>query len=370
MKFDQYLEGDGKYDYLRYNTPEYNLEDQNIMILEELKMKSSKGKHTFDRKRKYFFALNLFNNEEIIPYMIQEISLLIKFLGPENTFLSIYENGSHDKTKELLHDFESFLNELDVRFSIVTENSKRPEIYHRIGYLAEIRNRALKPLEKEEKKGFIYDKIIFFNDILFCLNDILELLYQSDLQRSDITSPLDVHGVGNPRQLDFRDSWVARDIGGEDLYGSLKNLVKHKETGKRYNEGLPLQVQCSWNGVSVLNAEPFYGKDPIRFRRSNAETKECAASECSLICNDYWRKGYRRIVLVPNILVGYKMETANLIDDNYQKFIDLNSTLPEKIKYVDGPEKVYCRGLEKNNTNIPDTPSVWIKYTDGDTKVY
>ncbi|OMJ07772.1 Alpha-1,3-mannosyltransferase CMT1 [Smittium culicis] len=370
MKFDQYLEGNGKYDYLKFDTPEYNLEDENVMIIEELKAKNGRGKYILDRKKKYFFAMNLFNNEEIIPYMIQEISLLIKFLGPENVFLSIYENGSQDKTKDMLHEYESFLKKTDVRFSIVTEDIKRPKIYHRIGYLAGIRNRPLVSLVEEEKKGFMYDKIIFFNDILFCRNDILELLYQSDLQKSDITSPLDVHGVGNPRHLDFRDSWVARDIGGKNLYGNLNNLVKHKETGKRYNEGLPLQVQCSWNGVSVLNAEPFYGKDPVRFRRSDVDKKECAASECSLLCNDYWRKGYRRIVLVPSILVSYNMETAILIDDNYQTFIDKNVTLPEKIKYVDGPEKIYCRGLEKNNTNTPDTGAVWIKYTDGDTKVY
>ena len=32
---------------------------------------------------------------------------------------------------------------------------------------------------------------------------------------------------------------------------------------------------------------------------------ECSASECSLICNDYWEVGYGRIMMVPRVKLAY-----------------------------------------------------------------
>ncbi|OMJ16953.1 Alpha-1,3-mannosyltransferase CMT1 [Smittium culicis] len=313
--------------------------------------------------------MNLFNNEEIISYYIQELALVIKFLGAENVFLSIYENGSVDKTAEIIQAFKSFLEPFNIRHSIKTEKNSRPEKFHRIGYLAEIRNKALEPLKEEEGKGYKYDKIVFMNDITFCRNDILELLYQSDIQKSDFTVPLDIHVVGDPKHLGYRDSWVGRDLSGNVIIGGLENLITHKGTDQRYKEGLPFQVQCGWNGVAILNSKPFYGKDALRFRRSKIGTDECSASECSLLCNDFWSRGFKRIITVPKILVGYRKENIPFIDSNIQRILDKNVTLSEKIEYVSGPEKVWCSGLVNNNTIHPDTPGRWIKYTDGDKSV-
>ncbi|OMJ24319.1 Alpha-1,3-mannosyltransferase CMT1 [Smittium culicis] len=368
-KFDRFLEANGTYDYLRFDSSEYGPGSEDIPLTDQIRIKNGKIPNYLKNKKKIFFALNIFNNEDIIPYIIQEITLLIRFLGPENVFLSIYENGSHDKSKELLLEFKSFLNGLDVRFSLKTEDLERPENYHNVEYLAEIKNRALIPLEEEDKKGYKYDKIVFFNDVVFCKNDILELIYQSDLQKSDITSPLDIHAAGNDKQLNFTNNWVARDLDGYEINGNISNLIKHKESTERYNQGLPIQVQCSMNGVSVLNAAPFYGDEPIRFRRSKLDTNECSASEYSLMCNDFWTKGFRRIVVVPNILVAHKKENVDLIDNNYQTFIDKNVTLPEIIAYVDGPKLIQCRELVKNNTDTPVNVIKWVKYTNDETKV-
>ena len=32
---------------------------------------------------------------------------------------------------------------------------------------------------------------------------------------------------------------------------------------------------------------------------------ECSASECSLICNDYWEAGYGRIMMVSRVKLAY-----------------------------------------------------------------
>jgi alpha-1,3-mannosyltransferase len=37
---------------------------------------------------------------------------------------------------------------------------------------------------------------------------------------------------------------------------------------------------------------------------------ECSASECSLICNDYWEAGYGRIMMVPRVKLAYDRVSA------------------------------------------------------------
>ncbi|OLY81342.1 Alpha-1,3-mannosyltransferase CMT1 [Smittium mucronatum] len=367
LSFDRYLERNSRYDYLEadtYSSPKVDLAGKKI-----LQEGGGIGNAAILRK-KYFFAINLYNNEEVIPYMIQELMLLFKFFGVENIFLSLYENGSKDNTKKLLRDFSEYLKTFDIKHDFVLEDGSRPKEFHRIEYLAKVRNRALDPLEKEKKKGRVYDKIIFMNDIFFCRNDILELVYQSDFQGSDLTCPLDFFSEPDwENKLIFRDTWVARDIEGSRFRQLFRELSDHPETKLRNDQKLPFQVQCSWNGVAVLNPKPFYDKDPLRFRRSHVGTGECSASECSLLCNDLWNRGFRRFVAVPEIMVSYRHRDAVYVDINYDKILSTNRTLVEKIKYIDGPSKIFCVGLEGMNILEPDQPDLWVNYTTTGVKV-
>ncbi|OLY83222.1 Alpha-1,3-mannosyltransferase CMT1 [Smittium mucronatum] len=208
------------------------------------------------------------------------------------------------------------------------------------------------------------------NDIYFCRNDILELIYQSDFQGSDFTCPLDFHSVrGYVNTLEFRDNWVARDIEGYVFDKELNSVSYHPESKLRNEQRLPFQVQCSWNGVAVLNSKPFYDKDPLRFRRSRVDTGECSASECSLLCNDFWDRGYRRIIVVPEILVSYRLQNAVLLGPKYNLTPNITRTLEEKIKYIDGPEKVSCYSLEGTEFDSPSQSEKWVNYTSSGTKV-
>ncbi|OLY79996.1 Alpha-1,3-mannosyltransferase CMT1 [Smittium mucronatum] len=256
----------------------------------------------------------------------------------------------------MLRDFSNYMNVFDIKHTFVMENQPRPKIFHRIEYLAEIRNKALKPLKIERRKGRT--------------DDVLELIYQYDFQESDFTCPLDFQAVKKKNnELEFRDSWVARDLRGEKFRSALDLLSYHPETRRRNEQKLPFQVQCSWNGVAILNPKPFYEKNPISFRRSYSDLGECSASECSLLCNDFWSRGYKRIVAVPEILVSYRLEDAILLDPVYDKALKVNRTLEEKIKYVNGPPQVICVGLDGNNRINPDQPKLWVNYTTSGTEI-
>lgn len=55
----------------------------------------------------------------------------------------------------------------------------------------------------------------------------------------------------------------------------------------------------------MLDPEPLYEVPSVKFRMAEMAFGECSASECSLISNDYWARGYGRILMVPRVKLAY-----------------------------------------------------------------
>ena len=104
----------------------------------------------------------------------------------------------------------------------------------------------------------------------------------------------------------FYDNWVARDINGTALENAPFEVVFHHPlSNERWQRHLPIQVQSCWNGIAILDPMPFYTPPAVKFRMANILDEECSASECSLICNDYWQAGFGRIMMVPRVKLAY-----------------------------------------------------------------
>jgi alpha-1,3-mannosyltransferase len=104
----------------------------------------------------------------------------------------------------------------------------------------------------------------------------------------------------------FYDNWVARDINGTALENAPFEVVFHHPfSNERWQRHLPVQVQSCWNGIAILDPMPFYIPPAVKFRMANILDDECSASECSLICNDYWQAGFGRIMMVPRVKLAY-----------------------------------------------------------------
>lgn len=105
--------------------------------------------------------------------------------------------------------------------------------------------------------------------------------------------------------LCFTD-WVARDINGTALENApFESIFRDPPSQHRFERHLPIQVQSCWNGIAILDPAPLYAHPRVRFRMAKLSEGECSASECSLICNDYWNAGYGRIVMVPRVKLAY-----------------------------------------------------------------
>ncbi|OZJ06553.1 hypothetical protein BZG36_00525 [Bifiguratus adelaidae] len=261
----------------------------------------------------YYFALNLYNNEAILPDMIHQLAQVLAHLGPEHCFVSIFENGSTDETPNLLRNvFSSVLDVLNTPYEIRLSKTERTPGAHRIAYLAQVRNQALAPLYRLAKPPTSrrFDQIVFLNDILFCKDDVLELIYQQSLQGSDMTCGLDYDLQWGDVPL-FYDNWVARDITGLSFYKDPSAPIR-SASADLYTRGIPFQSYCCWNGMNVMNPKPFY-EHGVRFRKGQdtidpniPDTGECGASECSLLCKDFWHTGYGKVVHVPRVKVAYE----------------------------------------------------------------
>lgn len=141
---------------------------------------------------KYFFAINLYNSFDVIPDIFATLFRTASILGYQNVFVSIYENGSSDQTKALLRIFDALARTVGLRIIIRTSMRTRGQFNHRIEYLAEVRNAAMVPLhELRDNEGEIFDTIVFMNDILPCVDDLMELIWQSRRQNAGITCAAD-----------------------------------------------------------------------------------------------------------------------------------------------------------------------------------
>lgn len=141
---------------------------------------------------KYFFAINLYNSFDVIPDLFSTLFRVASVLGFHNVFVSIYENGSSDQTKALLRIFDALCRSAGMRVTIRTSMRTRGNFNHRIEYLAEVRNAAFGPLhELRDAQNEYFDSIIFMNDVLPCVDDLLELIWQSRHNSAGITCAAD-----------------------------------------------------------------------------------------------------------------------------------------------------------------------------------
>ncbi|KAG2496631.1 hypothetical protein HYH03_005452 [Edaphochlamys debaryana] len=102
------------------------------------------------------------------------------------------------------------------------------------------------------------------------------------------------------------DVWVARDVGGGRLYRPWP-FSRHEASARRLAAGLPVAAHCCWNGLAALPAAPLLA-GAVRFRAH--APGECAASECSLLCDDLRAAGLGRVVVDPSVRVSYRSVAA------------------------------------------------------------
>ncbi|KAF8335285.1 glycosyltransferase family 69 protein [Amanita rubescens] len=325
---------------------------------------------------KYYFAINLYNSFDIIPTYLPLFLESPSVLGFQNVYVSIYENGSTDQTKALLRIFDALTKSVGLRVAIRTSMRTRGAFNHRIEYLAEIRNAAFGPLhDLRDSENEYFETIIFMNDVLPCVDDLLELIWQSRRNNAGITCATDYM---------YHDE-ISAPV---DINGTA--LEKRASRRRGFQRHLPVQVQSCWNGIAILDSKPFYTPPQVRFRMARITEGECSASECSLICNDYWEAGYGRIMMVPRVKLAYDSKVFDIIHPSRRNLTAIRGYkrlggLPddprtdpqdrswfgphdrlftkeesEPLNFRPGPDYVWCWGWDgAGDLEGPDVDPIW-----------
>ena len=309
----------------------------------------------------FYITATLVNMEKIIKDYIKEMIKLINYLGKENVIVSIVENGdSVDNTTQYLEEFQNYLNEQKIINRFLFEHEifdereqdilflNRDEGYLRIKFYSQLRNKCLELLYDIQNLNFSNTKIIFFNDIIFEYENIINLLSTNN-EDYDAVCGLDFYDI-------FYDSWVSIDLSGSSLRHDFPYFV-NKEGQDLVINHKPIRVFSCWNGVTAFTAEPLKDRK-IQFRYElhedryvqhylDSDQKFFYESECTYFHIDLFSLGYTRTFVNPDVRVAYLYEYYNQKKDGYIRINDFK-------KYL----KLYFFGFfkrkNKNMSNYKD----------------
>lgn len=185
----------------------------------------------------------------------QAVLDLIHLIGPDNVFLSIYENDSGAAGAAAL---EALRSRVPCRSTIVYDEHVAMDIMpnitlpdgsvrtKRLSYLTEIRNRALRPLDTlDGVDATRFDKILFLNDVAFRPLDAAHLLFSTNVGASGRAEYLSVCSVDWKIPFIFYDAFALRDAEG-------------------YANGMPLFPIFSGAGAGLSRSDMLHERDAVR----------------------------------------------------------------------------------------------------------
>lgn len=221
--------------------------------------------------KKFYIAINLFNNEQLIPYLTEALVAFIEdelspfFSVKDSVVVSVYSNVSPDATGVLIREMlVPRLQQAGVKKIYVTTDgvclghSTKTKTLNRIHWLSCCRNKVMEPLYDMGMNVFLDDPlsgttsnstdldeedfvVVFINDVYFLAEQITRLLETRTDKKLDpfFSVPGEIHGEKSVKEdsttlipdggrvtgfdmtcgidfydVSFYDRWVTRDLHG------------------------------------------------------------------------------------------------------------------------------------------------------------
>ncbi|CAF9937791.1 hypothetical protein IMSHALPRED_000546 [Imshaugia aleurites] len=274
------------------------------------------------RGQKIFIASIHWNNEPVLRSNWNQAVLgLVDYFGAENVYVSVYESGSWDDSKEALRALDNELGRKGVRRTVKLDETthadelKQPATdgwiqtprgkkeLRRIPYLSKLRNVALQPLNSLGNSTK-FDKVLFLNDVVFTTEDVTTLIATRD---GDYSAACSLDFAKSPR---YYDTFALRDSDGHEAVTSTFPYFRSKASRNAIISGHPVPVQSCWNGIVAFDAAPFYDPNHLQFRGvpDSLALHHVEGSECCLIHVDNPLTQSHGVWLNPNVRVGYSPE--------------------------------------------------------------
>ncbi|KAJ5915007.1 hypothetical protein N7504_003890 [Penicillium tannophilum] len=254
------------------------------------------------RNEKVFIAASLYDRGGELAGGQWGIQLLqlIDMIGDQNVFVSIYENDSGADGESALRELErQITSQKDIVFEEHLDPKSLPTVtipggdhrVKRIEYLAQVRNKALKPLTDDPNTR--YDKLLYLNDILFDPVDVLQLLFSTNANEDGVAQYRAACAVDFDNPFKFYDTYATRDLQGHSMglpFFPWFSTAGNGESRRDVLQGKDaVRVRSCWGGMVAFDAKYFQtplpeSTSPARFRSGADLFWE--ASECCLIHAD------------------------------------------------------------------------------------
>lgn len=384
--------------------PSYTRPPSHYASLRDAVQKSNLPGRGNPRSEKIFIAASLYDPDGGLAKgkWGADVLDLVNLLGPDNVFLSVYENDSGTEGERALREWEAnvpceksvvFEDHLDLgglSTVAIPDGSRRIK---RIEYLAEVRNRALRPLEDNPRKRF--DKLLYLNDIVFNPVDVLQLLFSTNAAEDGVARYRAACSVDFINPFKFYDTFATRDLQGHGMGLPFFPWFSTAGNGESRRDVLggkdAVRVRSCWGGMVAFDARYFQsvvdraqerrilsrevqrrqsleGSSPVRFRASRDVFWE--ASECCLVHADIQERVSNvdeildtGVYMNPYVRVAYDSRTLSWLGTT-RRFEKLYSLIQTIGNHLVGLPWYNPRRTEVAGQTAEET--VWIPSAQGD----
>ena len=253
----------------------------------------------------------------------------------------------------------------------------------RIAFLAEVRNRALRPLESNPLVHF--DKLLYLNDVIFNPIDAAQLLFSTNLDSSGHTQYGAACAVDFINAFKFYDTFAIRDLEGYSMgipffpwFSDAGDAVSRHDVLEQRDA---VRVRSCWGGMTAFEAKWFQSShltsslagtsnnnnsialnsSALRFRYEADPFWD--ASECCLIHADLTHLRHGREVMSdygiyvnPYVRVAYDKQSLFWL--SYTRRVErLYSFVHNFLNHVVGMPRYNARRLEQPGDEVAE--QVW-----------
>ncbi|EGD88117.1 hypothetical protein H112_04599 [Trichophyton rubrum D6] len=360
--------------------PSYQRPPEHYAQLQRRILASSGHGRANQKDEKIFIAANIIREDLIRGAWGASLLELVDLLGEDNVFVSVYENDSGKATSEALIELQ---DKLPCNSSVVAGDHLRlselptttapggKQRIKRIAYLAEVRNRALRPLDATytptsagSEKGFRhatekFDRVLFLNDVYFSATDVVQLLFSTNAEKTGHADYRAACAIDFTANVMFYDTFVVRDNEGYGMglmfFPWFPVVGKSESRQDVLAEKDAVRVRSCWGGMASFDAQIFqkfsgnHSELALTFRHEPEPFWE--AAECCLIFADMESTSLESngagVYINPYIRVAYTENTWVWLDffRRYERIFANLQWIVSKIGYPEyNPRRLHNPG--------------------------
>ncbi|KAL3419258.1 hypothetical protein PVAG01_09480 [Phlyctema vagabunda] len=211
-----------------------------------------------------FIAANIIDGDLMTGPWGASLKALVDLIGEERVFVSIYGgpptalaelDSQLSCNRSLVAEEKEPIALKDIPHTLLPTGEERIK---RIAYLAEVRNKALEPLQKSNTH---YDKILFVNDVFFEPMGAARLLWGTNVNEHGKAEYKAVCGTDFVTSWKYYDTFATRDLGGYSIgvpifpwFGNEGEAISRKDVLAGSDA---VRVKSCWGGMTAFDAKYF-----------------------------------------------------------------------------------------------------------------